>query len=75
MVRQLSTGHPATLGGYRTLTAAIFGTDSRAVKFLDAKIANQGADEEVLAPEGQMVYLLTTVHLRGVRPEDERIAS
>lgn len=47
-----------TLGQYRDLFVLIAGEDNRAVKFLDAKIAVQGRDEEVLADESQMLLLL-----------------
>jgi hypothetical protein len=59
-MKKLSTGEDSTLGNYRKLSVAFFGEDSGAVKFLDAKIAEQGEDEEVVADEGQMVYLLAT---------------
>jgi hypothetical protein len=65
-MKKLSTGYPATLGGYRDLTASMFGSDSAALTFLDEKIQAQGRDEPVLAEEGQMVYLLTSLHLRSV---------
>ena len=59
-MNKLSTGADATLGNYRALAAIFFGEDSKAVKFLDEKIAESpnGADEEVIADESQMVYLL-----------------
>lgn len=62
-MRKLSTGDDATLGNYRKLAAAFFGEDSKAVKFLDDKIAESpnGEKEEVVADEGQMVYLLGTM--------------
>lgn len=47
-----------TLGDYRQVCIAIGGEDCKAVKFLDAKIAKQGADEKVLADETQMMALL-----------------
>lgn len=63
-MRKLTTGHDSTLGNYRALTVAVFGADSPAVAFLDDKIrvSRKGADEEVLADEGQMVYLLGRIH-------------
>jgi hypothetical protein len=64
---KLSTGHEATLGGYRKLTASIFGGESAAVVWLDEKISAQGEDEPVLAAESQMVYLLTSIHLRAMQ--------
>jgi hypothetical protein len=49
---------PATLGEYRDICAAFGGEDCKAVKFLDAKIAEQGRDELVIAPDSQMRMLL-----------------
>lgn len=62
---KLSTGEESTLGEYRKLSAAFFGEDSKAVQYLDEQIAKapNGADEEVLADEGQMVYMLSTMSL------------
>jgi hypothetical protein len=49
---------PATLGEYRDISAALFGEESPAVAYLDQKIAEQGCDEQVLAPDSQMRFLL-----------------
>ena len=57
-MRKLSTGADSTLANYRKLAVALFGEQSQAVAFLDGKISEQGADEEVVADEGQMIYLL-----------------
>lgn len=57
-MEKLSTGDDSTLGNYRKLSAAVFGEDSNAVKFLDAKIAEQGADEEVVLDEANMIRIL-----------------
>jgi len=60
---KLSTGDDSTLGNYRKLSAAFFGEDSDAVKFLDKKILESpnGEKEFVVAPESQMMYLLSTM--------------
>jgi len=60
---KMSTGDDATLGNYRKMAAAVFGEDSKAVKFLDDKITDSpdGENEEVIADEGQMVNLLGTM--------------
>lgn len=50
-----------TLGNYRDLFFILGGEDNRAVKFLDAKIAEQGRDQKVLADETQMLLLLGTM--------------
>lgn len=62
-MNKMSTGDDATLGNYRKMTIAVFGKDSKAVKFLDDKIVDSpnGEDEEVLSDESQMVYLLGTI--------------
>jgi len=55
----LSTGDPSTLGAYKKL-AVIFG--DKAVQFIQDKIDSheKGEAEEVLAGEGQMMYILAS---------------
>ena len=62
-MRKLSTGDDATLGNYRKLATLFFGEESKAVKFLDDRIteSQNGENEEVIADERQMVYLLGTM--------------
>ncbi len=62
----LSIGMPSTLGSYLTLCNMFFGKDSVQAKFILSKIASNpnGADEEVVAEESQMMYLLVNL------PED-----
>jgi hypothetical protein len=48
-----------TLIEYRRLSHLIFGEDSGATKFLDDKIAEQGADKKVTQHENKMLMLLT----------------
>jgi hypothetical protein len=64
-MRKLSTGDDATLGSYKKLASAVFGDDSKAVKWLDEQIAESpnGENEEVIADEGQTVMLLGKIHL------------
>lgn len=66
-MQKLSTGDDSTLGSYLKLSRAFFGADSAATHFLEQKIAAapNGDAEEVLADEGQMVYLLGSMHLEG----------
>ena len=64
-MRKLSTGDDATLGNYRKLSALFFGEDSKATRYLDEKIAEQGEDEEVIVDERQVVALLGSIHLQG----------
>ena len=56
----LSTGMPSTLGSYLKLCNIFFGEDSVQAKFINEKIASNpnGADEEVVTDESQMMYLL-----------------
>jgi len=56
----LSTGMPSTLGSYLKLCNIFFGEESVQTKFITEKIASNpnGADEEVVAEESQMMYLL-----------------
>jgi len=56
----LSTGQPSTLGSYLKLCNIFFGEDSVQAKFINQKIASNpnGVDEEVVADESQMMYLL-----------------
>lgn len=59
--RLLSTGQPATLGSYRETAQAV--GMRKAVAYLDRKIAEapNGANEEVLAEESQMLLLLASI--------------
>ena len=57
-MRKISTGDDSTLGTYRKLALLVGGEGSLAVKFLDKKIAEQGADQEVIAAEDQMIKLI-----------------
>lgn len=56
----LSTGMPSTLGSYLKLCNIFFGEESVQTKFILEKIASSpnGAHEEVIAEESQMMYLL-----------------
>jgi len=56
----ISTGQPSTLGTYKEL-AVFFGPKAEA--FIDKKIAEatKGKDEEVIAEETQMLYLLANI--------------
>lgn len=60
---KLSTGVDSTLGNYLDLTNATFGKDSPQAKFLDKKIAESpnGREEEVIAAETQMLYVLASL--------------
>ena len=63
-MKKLSTGVDSTLGNYRGMSLIVFGEDSAATKYLDEKIAESpnGENEEVIADESQMVYLLVSLH-------------
>lgn len=62
-MEQLSIGMPSTLGSYLSLCIMFFGEDSAQAKFIMNKIATSpsGPDEEVIAEESQMMYLLTSL--------------
>ncbi|MEE1914659.1 hypothetical protein ACET9R_18835 [Aeromonas veronii] len=68
-MRKLSTGQDSTLGNYRIMAVAVFGQDSKAVAFLDKKIAESpnGVDEEVIVEESQAVSMLGQLHIEGLR--------
>lgn len=59
----LSTGQPSTLRTWVDLSTTVFGADSPATKFLLDKMAEQGEDEAVLAPETQLLQALMALHL------------
>lgn len=63
----LSTGMPSTLGSYLKLCNMFFGEESVQTKFILEKIASNpnGADEEVIADEHQMMYLLFNLPAEG----------
>ena len=60
---KLSTGQDSTLASYLRLCLVIFGKDSPQVQFITDKIAASpnGAHEEVIAEESQMMYLLVNL--------------
>jgi hypothetical protein len=56
-------GLPSTIRSYKHLCELIFGHEHPSVKYLD-KMASEspnGLDEEILADESQMVYMLCTM--------------
>ena len=59
-MKMLSTGEPSTLGTYKKMSI-IFG--QKAIDFIQAKIdeSPNGEDEEVIADERQMIYLLSQI--------------
>jgi hypothetical protein len=61
-MKKMTTGDDATLANYRKLTELAFGEESPAVKFLDQRIAEQGADAEVQQDERQVMRLLLEMH-------------
>lgn len=64
---KLSTGQDSTLGTYLKLSKLIFGDESVQTKFIMNKIAESpnGANEEVIAEESQMMYLLVNLPPEG----------
>lgn len=69
MVRTISTGKPSTLKTYYDIAVALFGEGSKPAEFLADKAAEQGWDEEVVADERQMIYLIGTM---GTSADNER---
>lgn len=61
MMNMLSIGLPSTLGSYLKLCTLFFGEDSAQVRFIQHKVNQYGLDEEVVADESQMLYLLTNM--------------
>lgn len=59
-MKKLSTGKDSTLGNWIEMSAAVFGEDSEATKFLAIKVevVNKGLDEEVIANEYQLIMVL-----------------
>lgn len=62
-MQKISTGEDSTLATYRKIAIALRGEQSEAVKFLDEKIKNDpdGDQGEVIADEGQMLYLIMSL--------------
>jgi hypothetical protein len=62
-MKKLSDGKDSTLGNYKALAISLFGQESEAVKLLDDKIKDspEGENEEVLADESQMFFLLANL--------------
>lgn len=63
-MNRISTGEPSTLEIYLAMCKIMFGSDSRATKFIEEKIkdAPNGKNEEVLTDETQMINLLLEIH-------------
>lgn len=60
-MRKISTGEDSTLGTYREIAFLLGGfKENEATRFIDQKIAESpnGENEEVIADERQMMYLL-----------------
>jgi hypothetical protein len=59
----LSIGLPSTLGSYLRICDIFFGVESPQYKFIQGKISESpnGVDEEVIADESQMMYLLASM--------------
>jgi hypothetical protein len=61
MMNMLSIGMPSTLGSYLKLCNLFFGEESAQAKFIQHKVNQYGLDEEVVADESQMMYLLASL--------------
>lgn len=62
-MNMLSTGMPSNLKSYKKLCELFFGPESVQYNFIARKIAASpnGEDEEVIAEESQMLYLLQSM--------------
>jgi len=63
-MKKISTGEPSNLKTYRNIALILTGSEeSKAVKFFDEKIAQSpnGENEEVVADESQMLYLIMSM--------------
>ena len=62
-MRKISTGADATLGNYHDLCVMVFGARSKQAGFFQRKISEStvGRDDEVLADESQVMYMLTSM--------------
>lgn len=67
----LSIGLPSTLGSYKKLCGVFFGEDSAQYEFIESKIIQSpnGEDEEVVADESQMMYLLMSMDKESSKAE------
>jgi hypothetical protein len=72
-MHKLSIGVDSTLGNYKKLCMLFFGPDSGPTKFIEKKIAEseKGEDEEVIADETQMIWVLTDI-LKKEQEEKDR---
>lgn len=59
-MKKLSTGKDSTLANWIELSKAFFGPDSKQTNYLveKAEKAKNGMDEEVVADESQLLYVL-----------------
>ena len=71
-MNKISTGEPSTLATYRKIALVLAGgnENNKAVKFIDNKIKDQDPDEEVIADERQMLYLLANLVFDESKGED-----
>lgn len=62
-MEMLSIGMPSTLGSYLKICNIFFGEDSPQSKFIQTKVneSPNGLEEEVIAAESQMMYLLASL--------------
>lgn len=62
-MKKLSTGQDSTLKNWIELCSATFGPESGPTKFLQEKaaVAPKGLDEEVIADERQLLFVLMNI--------------
>lgn len=71
-MKYISTGQPSTLKTYREITYILGGfKENAATRFLDKKIAkcSNGENEEVIANESQMIYMLMNM----IKEENKKV--
>ncbi len=63
-MKKLSTGDDSTLGNWLKLVKTFMGEDCPAAQYLQQKIDNSpnGADEEVIADEPQLLHTLANMN-------------
>lgn len=72
----LSIGLPSTLKSYKQICDIFFGADSLQAKFISEKIniSPNGEDEEVIAEESQMMYLLASLNETSAKSLDSLLS-
>jgi len=72
-MNMLSIGMPSNLKSYKTLCDLFFGPESVQASFISKKISQSpnGEDEEVIADESQVLYLLQSMNQHEQTPLEQ----